>query len=86
MCENMARLLAPPYPMFREALAGGNLRRALRLAKELSTVALGDAAKLLALMGIDEHSNPELFERAAVRWLSRFTREIKGVTLQQAAV
>jgi hypothetical protein len=85
-CGNIARPMAPPpYPMFREALAGGNLRHALRLARELPTVALGDAAKLLALMANDEHGSPELFERAAVRWLNRFTSEVKGVTLQHAA-
>jgi hypothetical protein len=77
--------MAPPYPMFREALAVGNLRHALRLAKELPTVALSDAAKLLALMANDEQGDPDRFERAAIRWLNRFTSEVKGVTLQHAA-
>lgn len=72
-----------PYPLFREALASGNLQQALRLAKELPTVRLDDAAKLLSLMANHEMADAELFERAAVRWLSRFTTEVRGLNLHR---
>jgi hypothetical protein len=78
--------MAPPYPLFREALAGGNLQQALRLARELPTIPLSDAGRLLSLMANDEQGDPDLFERAAIRWLSRFTSEQKGVTLEHVAV
>jgi hypothetical protein len=71
------------YPLFREALAGSNLRQALRLARELPTVRLDDAARLLSLMANDEMADAELFERAAVRWLNRFTSEVRGLNLQR---
>jgi hypothetical protein len=62
-------------------LAGGNLRQAMRLAKELPTVRLDDAARLLSLMVNDDMADADLFERAAVRWLNRFTAEVRGVNL-----
>jgi hypothetical protein len=60
--------MAPPYPLFREALAGRNLNQALRLARQLPDIRLADTARLLELMVSDEMADVELLERAALRW------------------
>ncbi len=74
--------MPPPYPLFREALAGRNLHQALRLARELPTIPLTDAARLLQLMATDEMADADLYERAAIRWLQRYCGEAKHITLR----
>lgn len=58
--------------MFRQALDAGNLPRVKQLAREMPSISLADAARILMLIRLYE---PESFERAAVRWMARFTRE-----------
>ena len=76
--------MPPPFPLFREALAGRNLHHALRLARQLPTIPLADAARLLKLMATDEMGDADLYERATIRWLERYCREARGVTLAHA--
>jgi hypothetical protein len=71
-----------PNNMLQRALAEGNLQRALIACKELPRVPLRDAARLLHLMARDKSP---AFDRAAARWLSRFTAEVRGVTAEQMA-
>lgn len=58
--------------MFRAALDAGNLPRVRQLAAEMPAVTLADAARILALIRLYE---PQSFDRAAVRWMARYTRE-----------
>lgn len=58
--------------MFLAALQSGDLRRVRRIAAQLPTVSLSDAARILALIRTQE---PEQFERAAVRWMARYATE-----------
>ena len=60
------------------ALAHGDLALALAAAADLSAVDLGRAAKLLHLMARDRSP---LFDRAAARWLSRFSADVRGEQL-----
>ena len=39
-------------------MAGGNLQQAMRLARPLPTITLGDAGRLLLLMADDELADP----------------------------
>jgi hypothetical protein len=61
-----------PYARFRRALDGGNLAMIRAAAAELPQVNLDDA--LAVCMAIRE-AGPERFERAALRWLARYTVE-----------
>ena len=71
-----------PYARFRRALATGNLAMVRAAAAELPQVDLADALEICALMADAE---PERYERAALRWLARFTLEGR-VTLAQVAL
>ena len=71
-----------PYARFRRALATGNLAMVRTAAAELPQVDLADALEICALMADAE---PERYERAALRWLARFTLESR-VTLAQVAL
>jgi hypothetical protein len=73
----------PPYSVVRahfdRALAARDLARVRAAAREFPTgLGLTDALALTTLMV--EVDDPA-FERAAVRWISRFTGECGGVTL-----
>ena len=67
-----------PYQRFRRALATGNLNIIRAAAAELPRVDLGDA--LSVCMAIRD-SEPERFERAALRWLARFCVERPRATV-----
>src|SRR5215207_1602440 len=66
------------YARFRRALATGNLNMIRVAAAELPRVDLGDA---LAVCVAIRDSEPERFERAALRWLARFCVERPRATV-----
>jgi hypothetical protein len=63
------------------ALKVGNAHLALAAAAELRHVDQADALSLVLLIRDDD---PLLFERAAVRWLSRYTTEDRQLRLVEA--
>jgi hypothetical protein len=65
---------------FRRALATGNGAAAYAAAAELQRIELADALALTLLLAGD----PELFDRACVRWTARFALEVRGVRMRQA--
>jgi hypothetical protein len=66
------------YAQFQRALKTGNAHLALAAAAELRHVDLADALSLVLLIRDDE---PLLGERAARRWLSRYTGRIASSDL-----
>ena len=76
-------VMPTPAPVVRarldRALAGGDLEAVRAAARDgPSVVTLADAVRVLMLM---MEADDPAYERAAVRWLARFTRECGGVTL-----
>lgn len=69
-----------PLTRFRRALAAHNGPAAYAAATELPQVELADALALTVLLAQDA----ELFERACVRWVGRFSTEVRSVRLAQA--
>jgi hypothetical protein len=67
-----------PYARFQRALSTGNLRIIRAAAAEMPRVGLDDALTICLAIHAAE---PQSFERAALRWLSRFCLERKDVTL-----
>lgn len=65
---------------FRRALAVGNGPAAYAAATELPRVELADALALTLLLS----DQPELFERACVRWVGRFSLEVPDLPLESA--
>ena len=75
-----------PAPVVRarldRALAGGDLAAIREAARDgPSVVTLADAVRVLMLM---VETDDAAYERAAVRWLARFTGECGGATLGEA--
>ena len=75
-----------PAPVVRarldRALAGGDLAAIREAARDgPSVVTLADAVRVLTLM---VEADDPAYERAAVRWLARFTGECGGATLGEA--
>jgi hypothetical protein len=75
-----------PAPVVRarldRALAGGDLAAIREAARDgPSVVTLADAVRVLMLM---VETDDPAYERAAVRWLARFTGECGGATLGEA--
>jgi len=56
-----------PYGRFKRALASGNLMQVRAAAAELPAVPLRDALEVCELL---RRANPEVYERAALRWLA----------------
>ena len=67
--------------LFRRALATNNVTLANTAALEAGQLNLADA---LALTLLYRDQDPSLFERAAIRWHSRFCREVGNVTATDA--
>ena len=67
-----------PYANFQRALKGGNLTVIRAAATELPAINLVDALQVCVLMA---DQRPELFERAALRWLARYAVERKDASL-----
>jgi hypothetical protein len=57
---------------FQRALERRNLRQAIALAHELPTISLRDALRLCLLLAEDDRQR---YERAAVRWISRYAAD-----------
>jgi hypothetical protein len=70
-----------PSARFERALRTGNLLLVRAAAAELAQVNLADALRILTLYA---EKAPEQYERAALRWLSRFALEVKTATLPDA--
>jgi hypothetical protein len=70
-----------PRAIFKRAIERGNLVVAEATAREIGRLTLEDALRLLFLYA--EH-DPIKFERAALRWLSRYVTEGKAVSLLKA--
>jgi hypothetical protein len=69
-----------PYARFKRALAAGDLFLIRTAAAELPQIGLADALAIcLLLCG----SEPETYERAAVRWLGRYCLERPTATLEE---
>ena len=66
------------YTRFRRALETGDIALVKAAAAELPRVELGDALRIVWLYREDD----QLFERAAVRWVGRFSLEAKKATLE----
>jgi hypothetical protein len=80
---NIRSSMPPPFPVVRarldRAIAGRDLAAVRAAAQELpNVVTLADAVQVLLLM-LD--ADDPAFERAAVRWLARFTGDCGGVSL-----
>ena len=72
-----------PYTWFNAALERGDLPGARAAAAELEPISLADALRLLALIA---EKQPNLYDRAAVRWFGRLLLEQPGVSLDDAGV
>jgi len=70
-----------PHGNFRKALATGNPLIATSAALEAGRLGLADA---LALTLLYRDQDPARYERAAVRWHSRFCAEARNVTHEDA--
>jgi hypothetical protein len=70
-----------PRAIFSRAIERGNLVIAEATAREIGRLTLEEALRLLFLYA--EH-DPVKFERAALRWLSRYVTEGKAVSLLKA--
>jgi hypothetical protein len=68
-----------PYARFQRALARGKLDQIRDAAAELPQVELVDALQICLIMSARDD---ERFDRAAARWLARFTLERPGVGLE----
>lgn len=69
-----------PFARFRRALDRGNVTEALSSAAELEHVGLTEALELCLLL-VDKA--PDRFGRAALRWQSRYCREVRAVDLEE---
>jgi hypothetical protein len=69
------------YAKFQRALKTGNAHLALAAAAELRHIDLADALSLVLLI---RDGDPLQYERAAVRWLSRYTAEDRQLRLAEA--
>jgi hypothetical protein len=68
-----------PYARFQRALATGNLDVVRAAAAELPRIGVAEAAAMLLVI---LRSEPDQYERAAVRWLGRLCLERKRVGLE----
>jgi hypothetical protein len=75
----------PPWVLLDQAIKSGRFGYALRIAKTMGgPLPLAESARLLHLAANAEDGDGDWFERAAVRWLVRYCREARGVTLADA--
>jgi hypothetical protein len=63
---------------FRRALQTGSLPLVRAAATELPTIRLDDALRVCLLI---RESDPQRYERAALRWVGRFALEAREATL-----
>lgn len=67
-----------PYTRFKRALDTGNLNLVRLAAAELPHVAIDDALRVCLLL---RDGDPDVYDRAAVRWAGRFALEGRNVRL-----
>jgi hypothetical protein len=67
-----------PWPLVRSALDRGDLEWLRQSADRLAPVRLTDALRICLIIRDRE---PVQYERAAMRWLSRFALEARNATL-----
>ena len=70
-----------PYSRFKRCLATGNGALVRAAAAELPQLSLEDA---LAVCLVLRDSEPELFERAIVRWHALLCRRARGISAREA--
>src|SRR6478735_7891727 len=70
-----------PRAIFARAIEHGNLLVAEASAREVGNLTLEEALRLLFLYAEKE---PIKYERAALRWLARYVRDGKAVSLLKA--
>lgn len=69
------------WPLVRNQLDRGNLAWLRANAERLPPINLNDALRICLIVRDRE---PASFERAAIRWLTRFVQEARNVTLSDA--
>ena len=75
----------PPWVLLENALKSGRFGYALRIARDMGgPLPLAESARLLHLAANAEDGDPDWFERAAIKWLSRYCAEARGASLQNA--
>ena len=67
-----------PRAIFSRAIENGNLVVAEQVAREVPNLTLEEALRLLFLYA---EKDPARYEKAALRWLARYLRDGKDVTL-----
>jgi hypothetical protein len=72
-----------PRAIFKRAIERGNVVLAEMTARELGRLTLEEALSLLVLYAEKE---PAKYERAALRWFSRYVTEGNAVSLLRAQV
>ncbi|MBD0328572.1 MAG: hypothetical protein ICV64_00490 [Thermoleophilia bacterium] len=70
-----------PYAAFQRAIKTRNVTLALAEARDMPTLNLADALELVVLIA---EKRPDLYERAALRWLARYFGERTVTTLAEA--
>ena len=70
-----------PRAIFSRAIENGNLVVAEQVAREVPNLTLEEALRLLFLYA---EKDPIKYDRAALRWLARYLRDGKAVTLLKA--
>ncbi len=70
-----------PYARFKRALATGNGALVRAAAAELPRLSLEDA---LAVCLVLRDSEPEVFERAIVRWHGLLCRQVRGLSARES--
>lgn len=70
-----------PYARFKRCLATGNGALVRAAAAELPQLSLEDALAVCLVLRDDE---PEVFERAIVRWHALLCRQAKGISAREA--
>jgi hypothetical protein len=70
-----------PRAIFTRAIENGNLVAAQAVAREVGNLTLEEALRLLFLYA---EKDPLRYDRAALRWLARYVRDGKDVTLLKA--
>jgi hypothetical protein len=82
-CEHAFEMTSQgsPYARFKRCLATGNGALVRAAAAELPRLSLEDA---LAVCLVLRDSEPEVFERAIVRWHALLCRQVKGLGAREA--
>ena len=80
-CVRTVTSQGSPYARFKRCLATGNGALVRAAAAELPQLSLEDALAVCLVLRDDE---PEVFERAIVRWHALLCRQAKGIGAREA--